>query len=123
MTTPQDYVPHSDYAALEAECERLRVDAGELVVAQYATSAAIARAEALEARLAEVEKALKLAKTAISDASEELYFIRTKDPAAVRNNLLWSETLPIALWAIDAALARGGKADSQEPPVREGKDD
>lgn len=74
-----DYVRHSDYAALEAECERLRVDAGELVVAQYATSAATVRAEALEARLAEVEKALEPGWQDISSAPKDALVLLSCD--------------------------------------------
>ncbi|MDI6026770.1 hypothetical protein QBK99_11265 [Corticibacterium sp. UT-5YL-CI-8] len=94
----------SDYAALEAECERLRVNAGDLVVAQYATSAAIARAEALEARLAEVVKAGR--------ALSEILHIMAHDSRMVSGEPIVLQALKaIEGWERSSALARGDKAD------------
>ncbi|MDI6029540.1 hypothetical protein QBK99_25700 [Corticibacterium sp. UT-5YL-CI-8] len=109
-----EYVRHSDYAALEAECERLRGERDrqydENVNRIAAEGAAILRAEALEARLVEVEKALepfdRLAKAVFRDGmnkgKEDGHTLWGFD----NSNITYGDVR-----GAQAALARGGKAD------------
>lgn len=109
-----DFVRHSDYAALEAECEGLRADVrtatekqlNALRVAsrlEHENTIERGRAEALEARLAEAEKdrdafreiALEVASVSNSGADTVSFLIHL-------NQIAKKAAL---------AISRGGKAD------------